>query len=349
MIGACLVPLRLVLRHGARDRIRTGDLLVTNKMLCLLSYAGIPSCGLPLRAFPLMDGTYGNDGACGRDRTADPRFTRAVLCQLSYASVHGGRGRIRTSGPGKGRFYRPLRLATPPHAQGDDRVAHDVRHWQASSKLFPFFFSCAAGLACRSACRYRHAVSAAGVPWELAASRRAIAMSAVRRPARMRHASDEVGRDGACQILLAASCIRAFSLPCVHGHRHRRPRVSRCCLLMPCVSSSSCYSSYAVVKVRKRKSGTAGLSSSQRVPDSSRISTYVPSALLHGHPESVWGRGAIIIVHAQIAREDTREHAKRDSILPCLLLTLVFALGDGHRVFASSGSVLVGRCPLPFR
>lgn len=57
-----------------------------------------------------------------------------------------------------------------------------------------------------------------------------------------------------------------------------------------------------------------------------------PFALLHGHPGSVWGHRAIIIIHKQIAREGTREHAKRDSILPCLLLTLVFALGDGHRV-----------------
>lgn len=58
-----------------------------------------------------------------------------------------------------------------------------------------------------------------------------------------------------------------------------------------------------------------------------------PFALLHGHSGLVWGhRAIIIIVHEQIAREGTREHAKRDSILPCLLLTLVFALGDGHRI-----------------
>lgn len=52
------MPSRLILRHGARDRIRTGDLLVTNEALCLLSYAGIPSCGLLLlRAFALMNDT----------------------------------------------------------------------------------------------------------------------------------------------------------------------------------------------------------------------------------------------------------------------------------------------------
>lgn len=294
---------------------------------------------------------YDDDGACGRDRTADTRFTRAVLCQLSYASIHGGHGRIRTSEPGKGRFYRPLRLATPPHAQDDDRIAHDACHWQACSRILPLF----SFLPSRVPLGWHvvpHAVAV--TPFLRLASRGSLQRPAGRSPCPLsgiRHACGMPAmRSGG--TVHAKSCWR---------HRAFVPSPPFC----PWASSSASsrlsllpadalrfvifmYSSYAVVKVRKRKSGTAGLVSSQRVPDS-RISTYVPSALLHGHPGSVWGRGAIIIVHAQIAREDTREHAKRDIILPCLLLTLVFALGDGHRVFASSGSALVGRCPLPFR
>ena len=147
---------------------------------------------------------YGDDGACGRDRTADPRFTRAVLCQLSYASVHGGRGRIRTSEPGKGRFYRPLRLATPPRAQGNDTIAHDACHWQASYQAFFVPYRVPLGWHV-----VPHVVTVTpslwlASPWELVASHRSIAMPTVRRPARMRHASNEIGRSGARCFMVAA-------------------------------------------------------------------------------------------------------------------------------------------------
>ena len=138
---------------------------------------------------------YGDNGACGRDRTADPRFTRAVLCQLSYASVHGGRGRIRTSEPEKGRFYRPLRLATPPHAQVDDTIAHDACHWQASHQDFFVPYRVPLGWHV-----VPHVVTVTpslwlASPWELVASHRSIAMPTVRRSARMRHASNEIGEE----------------------------------------------------------------------------------------------------------------------------------------------------------
>jgi len=146
------------------------------------------------------------------------------------------------------------------------------------TKLF-CSLSCAAGLACRSARRHRRAVPVAGVPWELVASHRSIAMSTVRRPARMRHASNEIGEERCA--LFHGSGTRLFAISSLFALRHRlrRPCVSRCCLLMPHVSLLCIHHHmYAVVKVRKRKSGTAGLVSSQCVPDS-RISTYVPFCL----------------------------------------------------------------------
>ena len=139
--------------------------------------------------------------------------------------------------------------------------------------------SCAAGLACRSARRYRRAVPVAGISVRACSVPSVIAMPAVRRPARMRHASNEVGRSGArcfVQRHLAFAISSLFAL----RHRLRRPCVLRCCLLMPHVLLSSCihHHMYAVVKVRKRKPGTSGLVSSQCVPDG-RISTYVSLCL----------------------------------------------------------------------
>ena len=67
---------------GAGDWTRTHNLLITNQLLCQLSYTG--KC------------LHRLGGALGRNRTTDRQIFSLLLYQLSYQGVYGDPERART-------------------------------------------------------------------------------------------------------------------------------------------------------------------------------------------------------------------------------------------------------------
>src|SRR5436309_9011509 len=153
-----LRPLKFLLRHhallaatvirdGAHDRIRTGDLVLTKNALYQLSYVGVAGVGgqgsgarsdarttflsgpgprrptpavvgagfepaNPFREPVLQTGAINHsatppDGADEGTRTPNRRFTKPLLCQLSYVGRRGIRALSRKKTPCRGPLATP--------------------------------------------------------------------------------------------------------------------------------------------------------------------------------------------------------------------------------------------------
>ena len=72
---------------GAGDWTRTHNLLITNQLLCQLSYTGI-------RRLPQWHCHF--CGALGRNRTTDRQIFSLLLYRLSYQGIYGDPERART-------------------------------------------------------------------------------------------------------------------------------------------------------------------------------------------------------------------------------------------------------------